>query len=98
MDQLSKRILHLREATGLSARAFDRLVGNKEGHTSLIESGKIHELEGRTARKICAKFPCCTTDWVLYGDGETPTIAEARAAYASLLAEEEVSRPRARAV
>lgn len=70
---LGLRLRRLREATGLSARAFDEKAGVAIGLAAMLESGARRGIRVATAKKYAAACGCDWL-WLLEGTGKPPRL------------------------
>lgn len=78
---LGDRLAEVRKKAGLSTRALDRLAGLTEGHCWIIE-----KKNGNTAASTIdslARVLGCSLDYLVRGEGESPTEEAIRAAVAA---------------
>lgn len=70
-ETLGGRIERLRGLTELSARELDGLAGLRFGHTRLIETGHVKDVNSATLSSIAEVFGI-TLDWLYSGTGPAP--------------------------
>jgi transcriptional regulator with XRE-family HTH domain len=76
---LGDRLQKTRELAECTARELDRLAETAEGHASLIESGVVKNVTVETAAAL-AKVLGVSLDWLITGDGKSPSERAVRAA------------------
>jgi transcriptional regulator with XRE-family HTH domain len=80
------RLRSVRLLAGISARELGRLAHLQQSHASLIESGVVANVRVDTLREL-ARVLGCSLDWLVNGEGATPTAEDVLAAVAAARAE-----------
>jgi transcriptional regulator with XRE-family HTH domain len=81
MKGFGTRLKYLRDLSGLSARALDRLAKAPRGYTSLIETGERPKI-GADVAEGYAEALGASLDWLISGHGKPPSKETVRSAVA----------------